>query len=68
MIPSTPAPILYLMEVDTIAQSTQAMAEVLKMAVEQSTQLADKLIKLNAQNTIDVVKDEMIGKAIDILV
>lgn len=56
------------MEVDTIAQSTQAMAEVLKMAVEQSTQLADKLIKLNAQNTIDVVKDEMIGKAIDILV
>jgi hypothetical protein len=44
------------------------MAEVLKMAVEQSIQLADKLIKLNVQNTIDIVKDEMIGQAIDILV
>ncbi len=38
------------------------------MATEQSTDLADKLIKMNAQNTIDVVKDEMIGQAIDILV
>lgn len=56
------------MEVDTVAQSSQAMAEVLKMAVEQSTQLADKLIKMNAQDTIDTVKDEMIGQAIDILV
>jgi hypothetical protein len=56
------------MEVDSVAQSTQAMAEVLKMAVEQSTQLADKLIAMSVQNTIDVVKDEMIGQAIDILV
>ena len=56
------------MEVDTVAQSTQAMAEVLKMAVEQSTRLADKLIKMNAQNTIDILKDEMIGQAVDILV
>jgi hypothetical protein len=56
------------MDVDTISQSTQAIAEVLKMAVEQSTQLADKLIAMNVQNTIDVVKDEMVGKAIDILI
>ena len=56
------------MDVDNISQSTQAMAGVLKMATEQSTDLADKLIKMNAQNTIDVVKDEMIGQAIDILV
>ncbi len=56
------------MEVDTISQSTQAMAEVLKMAVEQSTDLAEQLIRMNAENTIDTVKDEMIGQAIDILV
>ena len=56
------------MEIDTISQSIEAMSEVLKMAVEQTTDLADKLIKMNAQDTINVVKDEMIGKAIDILV
>ena len=56
------------MEVDAVAQSTQAMAEALKVAVEQSTQLANKLIKMNAQSTIDVVEDEMVGQAIDILV
>ena len=57
-----------MMEIDTAAQSTQAMAEVLKMAVEQSTQLANKLIKLNVQNTIDIAKDLAIGQAINILV
>ena len=56
------------MEVDNISQSIDAISEVLKMAVEQSTDLADKLIKMNAQDTIDVVKDEMIGNAINILV
>jgi hypothetical protein len=42
------------------------MSKVLKMAVEQSTELADKLIKMNAENTLDILKDEMIGNSLSI--
>ena len=56
------------MEIDTASQSIEAMAEILKMATEQSTNLAEKLIKMNAQTLIDLVKDETVGRAIGILV
>jgi hypothetical protein len=56
------------MEVGNISQSIEAMSDILEMAAEQSTNLAEKLVKMNVENTIDVLKDEMIGNAIDILV
>ncbi len=54
------------MEVNSISQSIEALSDVLQMATEQSTDLADKLIRMNVENTIEVVRDEMIGQAIDI--
>lgn len=56
------------MEVDPITQSIDALSDILMMATEQSTDLADKLIKMNAENTVETVKDETIGRAIDIIV
>ena len=53
------------METDIISQSAQAMSEVLKMAANQSTELAEKLIKINVQDTINILKDEMVGNVVD---
>jgi|APSaa5957512622_1039677.scaffolds.fasta_scaffold125350_2 hypothetical protein len=60
--------ILYPMEADKISQSIEAMSEVLKMAAEQSTDLVDKLIMMNAENTVDALDDEMIGQVINLLI
>ncbi|MBA7630957.1 hypothetical protein ES703_38484 [subsurface metagenome] len=54
------------MEVDVISQSVQAMMDILKLATTQSTDITEKLIKMNLQNTIGILQDEVLGHIIDI--
>jgi len=56
------------MEVDVISQSVQAMTDILKLATTQSTDIAEKLIKMNVENTIGILQDEQMGKIIDLYI
>ena len=54
------------MEVDAVSQTVQAMTEILKMITTQSIDIAEKLIKINVQNTIGVFQDDQMGNIVDI--
>ena len=56
------------MEVDAVSQTVQAMTEILKIAASQSTDIAEKLIKINVQNTIGVFQDDQMGNIVDLYV
>jgi len=53
------------MQTDAVSQAAQAMTDILKMAQAQTTGVAQKLIKMNAEYVIGVFQDEQMGKIID---
>ena len=56
------------MQVDAVSQAVEAMTEILKMAQAQSTGVAQKLIKMNVENAVDVFQDKQMSKNIDLYV
>ena len=55
----------YMSNVPDIAQSTDALMNLLKASVSQSTEMAEKLIKINVQNTVNINQLEGMGNIID---
>jgi len=53
------------MDISNISQGVDQLTNILLLSVEQSTDLNQKLIKINVQQKLQSVKDENIGKAID---
>ncbi len=56
------------MQVDAVSQAVEAMTQILKMAQAQSVGVAQKLIKMNAENIVGNLQDEQMGKIIDLYV
>jgi hypothetical protein len=53
------------MDISNISQGVEQLTNILLLSVEQSTQLTDKLIKVNVEQKIQGVKAEHIGTVID---
>lgn len=53
------------MGIDAISSSIQSLTDVLQKASASHNDLADKLMKVAAQNTIDINQLETIGNVID---
>ncbi len=51
--------------VSSISQDTDILMELLKSSFTQSTEMAEKLIKMNVQNLIDINQMENMGNIID---
>jgi hypothetical protein len=54
--------------VSSISQDTDILMELLKSSFTQSTEMVEKLIKMNVQNLIDINQMENMGNIIDIYV
>ncbi len=54
--------------VSNISQDTDVLIQLLKSSFSQSTEMAEKLIKMNVQNLIDINQMENMGNIIDIYV
>ena len=53
------------MDISNISQSVEQLTNILLLSVEQSTQLTEKLIKVNVEQKIRDVNAEHIGTIID---
>ncbi len=51
--------------VSNISQDADILMQLLKSSFTQSTEMAEKLIKLNVQNLIDINQMENMGNIID---
>ena len=54
--------------VSNISQDADILMQLLKSSFTQSTEMAEKLIKMNVQNLIDINQMENMGNIIDIYV
>ena len=51
--------------VSNISQDTDILVQLLKSSFSQSTEMAEKLIKMNVENIIDINQLENMGNIID---
>ena len=53
------------MGIDAISSSIQSLTDILQQATASHDDLADKLVKIAAQNTIDISQLDTIGNVVD---
>ena len=53
------------MKVDSVSSSSQAMSDILKLIASKSTEMNDKLLKVNIAEKVKVAPSDTLGQNID---
>jgi hypothetical protein len=53
------------MDISNIQQSVEQLTNILNLSVEQSTDMAQKIMKVNVEQMVHEGKEELIGTIID---